>query len=202
MSKNFTLVGKNDVCSILPDKSEHSNQGYVYVIEYGDRVKIGYTKNPRERLAALKRMAAYNNTPLGRSVWSPLCSNYKEIEKHLHSVYETSRVDGTELFRESLNDVWGAMNNLEYRLEYVSKGDCREIFKSLVEGAIIYHGGKMVEVKDIPDKSSIHTDDEIFNAMVKMAYDGYYIPTPNERQRFLEQFAMLRTAWNQPQNVV
>lgn len=67
---------------------ENSNKGkytgFFYVLEYGDFVKIGSTKNPYQRLMALKRNAVnYGNLKIGRLAISIPHTNYVENEKHL-----------------------------------------------------------------------------------------------------------------------
>lgn len=92
--------------------------GVVYLLEYGSLLKIGCSKVPYQRLMQLKRNATnYNGTKLGRVAITKPHTNYKENEKTLHSLFESKRKDGTELFDLNLDDALSAMGNfdLEYR---------------------------------------------------------------------------------------
>ena len=78
--------------------------GFFYALEYGDFVKIGSTKNPYERLRALRKNAEYNSLSIGRIAISPAHTNYRENEKELHKLFGNSRNGNTELFKISLDD--------------------------------------------------------------------------------------------------
>lgn len=92
--------------------------GVVYLLECGDLLKIGCSKVPYQRIMQLKRSATnYNGTKLKRVAITKPHTNYKENEKTLHSLFESKRKDGTELFDLNLDDALSAIDNfdLEYR---------------------------------------------------------------------------------------
>ena len=92
--------------------------GVVYVLEYGGLLKIGCSKVPYQRLMQLKRNATnYNGTKLGRVAITKPHTNYKENEKTLHSLFESKRKDGTELFDLNMDDALSTIDrhDLEYR---------------------------------------------------------------------------------------
>lgn len=79
--------------------------GVVYALEYGDKLKIGCSKQPYTRVMALRRNAEkYGNAILGRICISIPHTNYKEIESFLHKRFSNFRVEGTELFDVTFND--------------------------------------------------------------------------------------------------
>lgn len=91
--------------------------GIVYLLEYGDSLKIGSSKVPYQRLMQLKRNATnYDDTKLGRVAITRPHTNYRENEKRLHSLFESKRKSKTELFDLKLDDVLLNMN--EFDLEY------------------------------------------------------------------------------------
>ena len=79
--------------------------GVVYAIEYGDKLKIGYSTKPYTRIMVLKRNAEkYGNMVLGRVCISSPHTNYREIESFLHGRFADSRNEGTELFDVKFDD--------------------------------------------------------------------------------------------------
>ena len=91
--------------------------GYVYFLEYGNLLKIGYTKTPYKRIMTLKKQGeGYSDKTIGRVALTPMCTNYVKVEKNIHELFKDVRRDKTELFDISFYDaVMGAMNaNLDY----------------------------------------------------------------------------------------
>ena len=91
--------------------------GYVYFLEYGNLLKIGYTKNPYTRIMTLKKQGeGYSDKAIGRVALTPMCTNYVKVEKTIHELFKDVRRDKTELFDISFYDaVMGTMNaNLDY----------------------------------------------------------------------------------------
>lgn len=81
------------------------SKGWVYILEFGDFVKIGSTQQPSERFRALKSQAAYfGNCQVGKMALSPLCHNFKEIEHSIHKLLSAQRKPKTELFNVSFDD--------------------------------------------------------------------------------------------------
>ena len=79
-------------------------------------VKIGSTKNPYQRLLALKRTAEnYGSDKLGRIALSVPHTNYRDNEKTLHKFFSNCRKPYTELFNMEFEDVISKIPaNLEY----------------------------------------------------------------------------------------
>lgn len=73
--------------------------GFFYLLEWGDDVKIGCTKNPYQRIMSFKRQAEkYGDKIIGRYALSEPHTNYQENEKLLHKFFGSARIAGTELF--------------------------------------------------------------------------------------------------------
>jgi len=95
--------------------------GYVYIVPYGDYLKIGCTKNPIIRIQNIN--STFKNYSLVDECESNsklmLLSqphvNYYETEKILHEFFDNKRRKSGELFDLSLNDI---LENLPY-LNYI-----------------------------------------------------------------------------------
>ena len=78
--------------------------GNVYMFELGDKVKIGYSKNPKNRLVKIQRdFEFYSEEITGMIFISKSHTNYKENEKIIHKILEDKRIK-REFFDVSLND--------------------------------------------------------------------------------------------------
>lgn len=97
----------DDLDSVLEKElkiKEHN--GVVYIIDCGDCVKIGCTKNPDGRLRYLINvLGKYGNRKIGKIAISKSCTNYYENEKRLHKVFSNNRIKGTELFKVNFDKV-------------------------------------------------------------------------------------------------
>ena len=81
------------------------SKGWVYILEFGDFVKIGSTQQPDERFRTLKGQAAYyDNCKIGKMALSPLCLNFKEVERSIHKHLSARRKSKTELFNVTFDD--------------------------------------------------------------------------------------------------
>lgn len=92
--------------------------GYVYILEYGDLLKIGQSIQPYERIQALKRQCTkYADKKIGRVALSPKCTNYSKLEKQFHQIFAKYRKEGTELFDLPFEDAISQIKgqNIEYR---------------------------------------------------------------------------------------
>ena len=99
--------------------------GFFYVLEYGDFVKIGSTKNPYQRLMALKRNAVnYGNLKIGRLAISIPHTNYVENEKKLHEHFKSKRKQGSELFDYRFDDV---LNSVKAVVAYKDDSEKMEL---------------------------------------------------------------------------
>ena len=101
------------------EKSRSSDYiGFFYILEWGDAVKIGSTKNPYRRLLALKRQAErYGNTAVGDLALSQGHTNYWGNELTLHRHFSDYQRGNTELFAISLQQVLNEMPKDIYLLD-------------------------------------------------------------------------------------
>lgn len=88
-----------DYASVTVDGTRNSGDGYIYIAEFGDYLKIGYTISPKNRLATHAQTAKnYGVIKTGRVLLSPAHKDYMKTEKTLHEYFKEYRKDGTELF--------------------------------------------------------------------------------------------------------
>ena len=83
----------------LEDFESPSDSGHVYFIRNKDIYKIGITKNLLQRMDQLKPDELLD---------SIRCSNYKELEREIHSQFKGCRIPQTEYFRldkEEINQI-------------------------------------------------------------------------------------------------
>ena len=102
------------------DFSGFSKDGYVYILEYGEYVKIGTTKEPYKRIKSLSALCRdYANAKTGRVAISPLHTNRNENEKTLQEFFVDKRIENGELFSVSIESVLKSAeeNPLNYVLE-------------------------------------------------------------------------------------
>lgn len=89
--------------------------GYVYIFEWGNFTKIGRTANPYQRAKTLKRTAEkYGGVKTGRFAVSVGHSNFVKNEKKLHEHFAKYRMNGSELFSKSFDEVYGDLPELKY----------------------------------------------------------------------------------------
>ena len=82
----------NDV-NWIEDNKHAAHLGYVYLIEYGQHVKIGSTKRPARRMKQLNSIAVnYAGLTIGKIVISRPHTNFTENESQLHRLYGDKRV--------------------------------------------------------------------------------------------------------------
>lgn len=94
----------------FPDK----RYGFIYIMEYGDYVKIGSTNDLRRRVNQHRHMVIdYNNNSLGRIIVSVSHLNYKANEKLIHSKLKSFRRCNTELFELSIDDVYDLLLEID-----------------------------------------------------------------------------------------
>lgn len=95
------------------NKGKHT--GFFYILEYGNLVKIGSTKNPYQRIMSLKRGAeTYGNLKLGKVAISKPHTNYVSNEKRLHKLFSELRKSGSELFDISFDEAIRQIGDIEY----------------------------------------------------------------------------------------
>lgn len=120
-SKNFNIYKSGEYEKIKEECPPIEYAGYVYVVEYGDYIKIGQSTNPYQRVRQLK-MQAENYAPykLGRIAITIPCSNYEKIEKLLHQFWSEFRKESTELFDIPFDYLVNEIETHKIRLPYRS----------------------------------------------------------------------------------
>ena len=93
-------------------QSNDKNKGFAYILESGDFVKIGHTKNLQQRLHVVLRTSG---RPITRVAVSPSCNNYCQIETQLHKQFSNARYIG-EWFVVKFDEVVSALDKLEFDL--------------------------------------------------------------------------------------
>lgn len=87
-------------------ESKEKGLGYIYAVEFGDYIKIGYTVSPKSRLATHAATARnYGTFKTGRVLLSPPHKDYIKTEKTLHDYFTSYRKGGTELFELDFKDM-------------------------------------------------------------------------------------------------
>ena len=86
-------------------KPDEKWQGFFYVVEYGNFVKIGSSINPYNRYITLKKQAQYGQQKMGQIAISCSHTNFRQNEYKLHTYYSEARIEGTELFRLPFNRI-------------------------------------------------------------------------------------------------
>ena len=101
--------------ALHPDKT-YKDDGYVYVVEYGEHlVKIGCTNNIKTRMMALRKSAEdYNGNKLGMVAVTPEMPYFRDLESVLHDYFSDERRSGTELFDVEFVDVLDVMDRINY----------------------------------------------------------------------------------------
>lgn len=88
--------------------------GYVYAVEFGNVVKIGFTTNFEKRIQSLKQTFRYRNEK--RKIGKAYCSNgmrcAKRAEAFLHRKFKDRRIEGTELFRITFEEAEKAIKSV------------------------------------------------------------------------------------------
>ena len=143
MKNNLQIFSSDNLEPIRDfEKSIGDYLGVIYFFEYGNKVKIGRTIRPYQRIKALKRDAErYHETKTGRVAFTQLHTNFVETEKIFHKYFDDMRVVNTELFDISFDCLLQELANIDvdYKDESEQKKACID---EIVDGAINYfHGG-------------------------------------------------------------
>lgn len=80
-------------------KPDINCQGFFYVVEYGDYIKIGSSIYPYNRYRSFVGEARYGQKKIGRIAISCSHTNFRQNEHKLHKQYSEYRIEGTELFK-------------------------------------------------------------------------------------------------------
>lgn len=75
--------------------------GYVYIIETDKDIKIGRSKNLKQRINSIKTTSGKNIVNI---YITPACSNYCFIENEMHKIFKKQRVIG-EWFNSNIKEV-------------------------------------------------------------------------------------------------
>ena len=84
---------------VIKIKRDDWSLGFVYVVEYGDMVKIGITCDPYDRFTSVYNPAKKLGLKPGRVFISPAHRQYLKTERALHRHFAECRIPNTELFR-------------------------------------------------------------------------------------------------------
>lgn len=88
----------------LPGRSSSFRLGALYAVEYGERLKIGCTRNLKQRTKTLQAQAkGYSECTFGAVAYTAYHIDYRQNERLLHEMFAHFRRGGTELFDLSLN---------------------------------------------------------------------------------------------------
>ncbi len=110
---DFQIFNSDDIDHIkaIEDTAPNYYMGFIYILEYGENVKIGYSQKPNNRIKQLKRQAEYGQLALGSIAISKPHTNYRENEKLLHQHFKQYRISGTELFFITLQQILSDLPN-------------------------------------------------------------------------------------------
>lgn len=110
---DFTIYNSDNVNEIKILKPSNKYMGYVYLLEWNDMIKIGYTRNPYQRYNDLKSHAEnYSNAQIGKFVLFKEHTNYKQNEYKLHQYFKDYRKPDTELFAVKIEQVLSEIHNI------------------------------------------------------------------------------------------
>lgn len=131
---NKLQIFRNTDFGELPKKEVDNFSGRVYIAEYGDFIKIGSTKNAKERISALARQARYDGICINRIALTIPHTNYVKNEKKMHIKLNEYRVGNTELFNVDFENAIMIIENLDFELKSAElENEANERFKFLME---------------------------------------------------------------------
>ena len=113
-------IKRFDLSDIKKDKENEDESprsfwsGYIYIIKSGNLYKIGKSKDPKNRIKAIK----ISNPQLETIIYEKVF-NYNTIEKHLHNSYKSRRRQGEwfELNNIDINNIIQKLNKCKYKEE-------------------------------------------------------------------------------------
>lgn len=117
------IFNNNEFGEIKTIEKENKDKytGFFYVLEWDNFVKIGSTKNPYQRIMALKRNAeTYGKSKLGRVAFSIPHTNYEKNERKLHKEFCSFRKAGSELFNISFDEI---ISNIPKDIDYLDESE-------------------------------------------------------------------------------
>lgn len=98
---NICVISEEDLKTIEELNKDFfavKESGYIYLLEMGNKLKIGRSKCPSRRIHELKRQAIYGERELGRIALVTLHKNYVQTETSIHRKLKSHRIKNTELF--------------------------------------------------------------------------------------------------------
>ncbi|MEL7657075.1 MAG: GIY-YIG nuclease family protein [Bacillota bacterium] len=114
------LIASNKMTSMLIAKvtpgdipfitSDDKQKGLIYILDAGDSIKIGRTRNLQQRLPVIIRTSGKH---IERIAVSPFCNNYCHIEAYLHRHFSSKRVIG-EWFSVRFDDAVSELSKCEF----------------------------------------------------------------------------------------
>jgi len=121
----------------IPKDGFSPYRGYVYAIEYGSMLKIGQSRNLRQRLRTLKSHAKnYSGAPSGKFVFSLPHTNHLENEKILHEYFKSKRTNG-ELFNISIQDFIDSQPILDFKDKSEEKEKRSNVFAGFMKDFVL-----------------------------------------------------------------
>lgn len=119
IKNNVQIFAKEDFSKLKKVTPPNPYYGLVYVMQWGDCVKVGCSYSIYSRLTCLNQTARYGGKEVTRIAITPFHYNYYENEKAAHKLLDKYRVKGTELFNVSFDFAVKIVNSL-----ILSDGKC------------------------------------------------------------------------------
>lgn len=115
--KVFVKVSIDELKEI--ERNRDGETGFVYLLQYGNRIKIGCTKRPYSRIMNWINIANnYSDVGIGEIYISIPHYNYLRSEKAIHKFFDGKRIPKTELFKISMEEaVEYGSRNIEYGIK-------------------------------------------------------------------------------------
>lgn len=123
-NNKIRIYERNDIES-LPECG-NPYMGWFYAVEYGDKLKIGSTTKPKQRIKTLKAHAEYGDLMIGKTVLSEPHTNYLDNERMFHNLFRDFRVGKTELFKVGISDFVSKCSGVQYETEKLKSTQERE----------------------------------------------------------------------------
>lgn len=129
-----------------------NESGVVYVIDFGDYIKIGSTKNLNKRYKQIYANANYyHDTEIVDCYYTVHHERYKDTEQFLHKLFYDKRKPNTELFNMSIKYFLFKTKDININTEKIDRSRCNNFIESLKE----FIGSKNESI----DETSSNVDD-------------------------------------------
>lgn len=114
---NWNFAKSTNLCDV-PKAGDTVWHGFVYAIQFGDSIKIGYATKLRQRMKGIISQAKnYSKVRTGRIAFSIQHTNYRENEKILHDHFQDKRFNNGELFNLGFDSFLAQLPDLELKDE-------------------------------------------------------------------------------------